>query len=195
MPGLFEGFVSRHRRGVTLTVLLLVSLLCLLVSNRAVVVKPKEIGLSVAGFFQKGVTGFFRWFGDTAGSIGQLRLARQELERARTRLADTERAAREAVDLRRENAALRAQLELSQALPLPRITAGVIAKDHDNLFSTITLNKGARHGVRVNMPVVAFQEDLEGLVGKVVAVGPGISQVLPLYDPSCQVSARGLASK
>jgi rod shape-determining protein MreC len=40
------------------------------------------------------------------------------------------------------------------------------------------------------MPVVAFQEDLEGLVGRVVAVGPGSSQVLPLYDPSCQVSAR-----
>jgi rod shape-determining protein MreC len=190
MPGLFEGFVGRHRRGVTLAVLIAISLICLLVSNRAVIIKPKEIGLSVAGFFQKGVTGFFRWFGDTAGSIRQLRLAREELDRARSRLADSDRTARDVVELRRENASLRELLGLSQSLPLPRIAAGVIAKDHDNLFSTITLNKGARHGIRTDMPVVAFREDLEGLVGRVVAVGPGSSQVLPLYDPSCQVSSR-----
>jgi rod shape-determining protein MreC len=28
------------------------------------------------------------------------------------------------------------------------------------------------------------------VVGRVIAVGPGTSQVRPLYDPSCQVSAR-----
>jgi rod shape-determining protein MreC len=190
MPGLFEGYVARHRRGVTLAILIVVSLLCLLVSNRAVVVKPKEIGLSVAGFFQKGVTGFFGWFSETAGSIRQLRLVREELEAARERLADSDRTAREAVELRRENAYLREQLGLSQALPQPSITASVIAEGHDNLFSTLTLDKGSRHGIRVDMPVVAFQDDLEGLVGRVVTVGPGTSQVLPLYDPQCQVSAR-----
>jgi len=190
MHGLFEGYVGRHRRGVTLAILVAISLLCLLVSNRAVIIRPKQIGLSVAGFFQKGVTGFFRWFGDTAGSIGQLRLAREELTEARGRLAEADRTAREAAELRRENAALRDLLGLAAGLPLPRIAGRVIAKDHDNLFSTLTIDKGARHGIRVDMPVVAFQEDLEGLVGRVVAVGSGTSQVLPLYDPSCQVSAR-----
>lgn len=190
MPGLFEGFVGRHRRGVTLAILIAISLLALLVSNRAVIVKPKEIGISVVGFFQKGVTGFFRWFADTAGSIRQLRIAREELERAKARLEDADRAAREVVELRRENAALREQLGLSAALPPDRHAARVIARDHDNLFSTLTIDKGSRQGIRVDMPVVAFQDGLEGLVGRVVAVGPGASQVLPLYDPLCQVSAR-----
>ena len=95
MPGLFEGFFSRHRRGATLAVLILVSFICLLVANRSVVIRPKEIGLSVGGFFQKGFTGFFNWFGDTAGSIRQLREARQELTDARARLQDMDRVTRE----------------------------------------------------------------------------------------------------
>lgn len=190
MPGLFEGFVARHRRGVTLAALVLVSLLCLLASNRAIVLRPKEMGLSVVGFFQKGLTGFFRWFGDTAGSIRQLRLVREELEKARSRLVDADRAARENVELRRENAALLEQLSLAQTLPPTRITAMVIARDHDNLFSTLVINKGSRAGIEKDMPVVAFQDNLEGLVGRVIEVGWGSAHVLPLYDPKCQVSAR-----
>ena len=190
MPGLFEGFFARHRKGATLAALVFVSLLCLLISNRTVVIKPKEIGLSVTGFFQRGFTGFFRWFGDTAGSIGQLRAAREELGAARARLEEMDQATREVLELRRQNAALKNQLDFSQTLPPERIAAEVIARDTDNLFSTITINKGSRQGVKKGMPVVAWQGDIEGLVGKVVLVGPGSSQVLPLYDPQCIVSAR-----
>jgi rod shape-determining protein MreC len=190
MPGLFEGFFTRHRRGATLVILVLVSFLCLLISNRAVVVKPKEIGMSVAGFFQKGLTGFFTWFGDTAGSIRQLRAAREELAAARARLQDMDEGTREVLELRRQNAALKDQLDFANTLPPERIAAEVVARDTDNLFSTLTINKGWRHGVKKGMPVVAWQGDREGLVGKVVLVGPGSSQVLPLYDPQCMVSAR-----
>jgi rod shape-determining protein MreC len=190
MPGLFEGFFSRHRRGATLAILILVSFICLLVANRSVVVKPKEIGLSVAGFFQKGFTGFFNWFGDTAGSIRQLREARQELDNARGRLQDMDRITREILELRRQNAALKDQLDFGRTLAPERIAAEVIARDTDNLFSTLTINKGSRQGVTRGMPVVAYQGDLEGLVGKVVLVGPGSAQILPLYDPQCMVSAR-----
>ena len=190
MPGLFEGFFSRHRRGATLAVLILVSFICLLVANRSVVIRPKEIGLSVGGFFQKGFTGFFNWFGDTAGSIRQLREARQELTDARARLQDMDRVTREILELRRQNSALKGQLDFAQMLPPERIAAEVIARDTDNLFSTLTINKGSRQGVTKGMPVVAYQGDLEGLVGKVVLVGPGSSEILPLYDPQCLVSAR-----
>ena len=190
MPGLFEGFFSRHRRGATLAILILVSFICLLVANHSVIIKPKEIGLSVGGFFQKGFTGFFNWFGDTAGSIRQLRAARQELDDARLRLQDMDRITREILELRRQNAALKSQLDFAQTLPPERIAAEVIARDTDNLFSTLTINKGSRQGVTKGMPVVAYQGDLEGLVGKVVLVGPGSSEILPLYDPQCMVSAR-----
>ncbi|HUI68871.1 MAG TPA: rod shape-determining protein MreC [Spirochaetia bacterium] len=190
MPGLFEGFITRHRKGVTLAVLIVVSFACLLVSNRAVVIKPKDVGLSFVGFFQKGFTGFFRWFGDTAGSIRQLNEAREELDAAQARLQEMDRVTREIVELRRQNATLREQLDFAQSLLPDRIAAEVIARDTDNLFSTITINKGSRQGIHPGMPVVAYQGDMEGLVGKVLSVGPGASQVLPLYDPQCLVSAR-----
>ncbi len=190
MPGLFESFFAKRRKGVTLAILIAASFLCLLLSNRTVVLRPKEVGLSVAGFFQKGFTGFFRWFGDTAGSIRQLSAARDELAAARERLQEMDRVTREIVELRRQNAALLEQLGFAQSLPPGRIAAGVIARDTDNLFSTMTINRGSRSGVRVGMPVVAWQGDMEGLVGKVVLVGGGSSQVLPLYDPQCLVSAR-----
>ena len=190
MPGPFEGFIRRHRKGVTLTALIVVSLVFLLVSNRAVVIKPKQAGLSFVGFFQKGFTGLFGWFGDTAGSIRQLNAAREELEAAREKLQQMDRVTRDIVELRRQNAMLREELDFAQTLPPDRIACEVIARDSDNLFSTVTINKGSRQGVRPGMPVVAYQGDMEGLVGKVLSVGPGASEILPLYDPQCFVSAR-----
>jgi rod shape-determining protein MreC len=160
------------------------------VANHSVVIKPKEIGLSVTGFFQKGFTGFFNWFGDTVGSIRRLQAAREELTNARARLQDMDRITREILELRRQNEALKDQLDFGRTLPPERIAAEVIARDTDNLFSTLTINKGSRQGVTKGMPVVAYQGDLEGLVGKVVLVGPGSAEVLPLYDPQCMVSAR-----
>jgi rod shape-determining protein MreC len=190
MPGLFEGFFAKRRKGVTLAVLILVSLLCLLLSHRSIVIRPKEVGLSVVGFFQKGFTGFFNWFGDTASSIRQLAAARSELAEARERLQEMDRVNREIVELRRQNTALLEQLGFAETLPLRRIAAAVIARDTDNLFSTVTIDKGSRQGIREGMPVVAWQGEMEGLVGKVVRVGRGSSQILPLYDPQCLVSAR-----
>ncbi len=190
MPGLFEGFFARHRRGATLAILVLVSFGCLLLSNRALVIRPKEIGLSVGGVFQKGITGVATWFRDTAGSIRQLREARQALADADASLEQMDQTNRENLELKRQNAALADQLAFAQTLPPERIAAEVIARDTDNLFSTITINKGSRQGVTAGMPVVAWQGDIEGLVGKVTSVGLGTSQILPLYDPECMVSAR-----
>jgi rod shape-determining protein MreC len=190
MPGLFEGFIRRYRKGVTLAVLTLVSIVCLSISNRNVVIKPKEIGHSFVAFFQGGLTGASQWIGGTFNSIRELREAKTELAEARRRLAEADEATREVVALRQQNQALREQLELSRAVPMKRIAAEVIAKDHDNLSSTITVDKGMHQGVKTGMAVIAFQDGLEGLVGKVVNVGIGSCQILPLYDPGCYVSAR-----
>jgi rod shape-determining protein MreC len=102
---------------------------------------------------------------------------------------------RENLELRRQNDALKSQLSFAQTLSPDSIAAEVVAWDTDNLFSTITINKGSRAGVKKDMIVVAWQGDIEGLVGKVILVGPGASEVLPIYDPQCWVSARADTSR
>ncbi|PJF32702.1 MAG: rod shape-determining protein MreC [Phototrophicales bacterium] len=66
------------------------------------------------------------------------------------------------------------------------LTAEVIGYDQNNLIRTIIINKGARDGVAVGMPVVTRQ----GLVGRIIDVTALASRVLLITDPSSNVSAR-----
>ncbi len=61
--------------------------------------------------------------------------------------------------------------------------AQVIGVDPSPLQARLDLNRGARDGVRVHMPVTVPA----GLVGQVVSVAPGQSTVLALVDPESAV--------
>lgn len=186
VPGLFR----RHKTGFTFAALLLICLILILFSNRNVVLKPKEAGQTVFSLFQLAVTGTARWFGETWNSIGELRRMRSELEQARERLAEYQRVSRDLAELRRENQALREQLGFAQTLSYRYIPARVIARDPGNIFSTIVIDRGSRHGVHAGMPVVAYQGGLQGLVGRVVLAAALTSTVQPLTDPDSYVAAR-----
>lgn len=66
------------------------------------------------------------------------------------------------------------------------LTAEVIGYDQNNLLRTIIINKGARDGVAIGMPVVTRQ----GLVGRIIDVTALAARVLLITDPSSSVSAR-----
>ena len=93
-------------------------------------------------------------------------------------------------DLREENKRLKDQLGFSQDIGYQRIAARIVAKDPENLYSTITIDKGFKDGIRKNMPVIAFQEGLEGLVGRIIEVGAGTSKIVPIYDAKSFVASR-----
>jgi rod shape-determining protein MreC len=103
------------------------------------------------------------------------------------------------VELQKENQQLRELLNFSERITYNNLPARVIGKDPGNLFATITLNKGKKHGVRADMPVVAVQDhSLEendllrniGLVGKVLHAGMFTSVVQPLFDRNYYAAAR-----
>jgi rod shape-determining protein MreC len=63
------------------------------------------------------------------------------------------------------------------------IAAQVVARNPNNWFSTVTLNRGANHGVRRDMVVVTAQ----GLVGRVSEVAPQTAKVMLITDPESGV--------
>ena len=194
MTGLSAHFRKR-KPGAVFALLLVLCLMLMLVSNRNVVIKPKQMGQSLFSLVQMGFHGLGTWFSDTWNSIGELKKIREELEQARIKLLEYERVSRSLTELRRENERLKEQLGFSRVLPYNQIPAQLVARDPGNEFSTLVLNKGSRQGVAQGMPVVAFQGGLQGLVGKVVLVGLTTATVKPITDISSHVAARLQSSR
>ena len=93
-------------------------------------------------------------------------LAREETQRARL-------AALEA-----ENRHLSDLLELKQALALQSAAADVIGADASGLARTLVVEGGYDHGFEAGMAALST----EGVVGKLIAVGPSSSRVLLIND-------------
>lgn len=181
--------MGRGRRAVA-PILLAASLLCLTVSTRSLEGVPESLGLTVFGFFQRGFAAVGIFVEDTLASIAELRRLRDNYRELSAKLERYTNIERGFADLREENKRLKEQLGFSNDIAYQRIAARIVAKDPNNLYSTITIDKGIGDGIRKNMPVIAFQDGLEGLVGRVVEVGRGTSKIVPLYDSKSYVAAR-----
>jgi len=94
-------------------------------------------------------------------------------------------------EVERENERLRQLLNFTRSNPWYDYKAAAvighkIGEDTSNLLFSIFIDVGARDGVAVDMPVITDR----GLVGRVVAVGPNVAEVLLLIDPASAVNAR-----
>jgi rod shape-determining protein MreC len=86
---------------------------------------------------------------------------------------------------RAENERLRSLLEFKNNPPGKVLMARVIARGSSQWHDTCTIDRGWRDGVKKTDPVVTPR----GVVGQVIDVSPGVSQVLLLTDESCGVGA------
>ena len=170
--------------------LILISFMSLFFSSRSVLEEFKSLGLSVFSGFRGGIHETSSAVSRTILSIRELASLRQEYTELTERIARYEQLERTSAEIRQENNRLREQLGFSQGLRYQHIPAELIGRDPDNLFSAFVINKGTRAGVAVNMPVIAYHNGTQGLVGKVVYAGAFESLVMPLYDASCFVSSR-----
>jgi rod shape-determining protein MreC len=131
----------------------------------------------------------------TVLAVQELAVLREEYAELTSRMARYEQIERSAAEIQMENQRLREQLDFVQTTAYKGIASEIIARDPDNLFSALVINKGTYHGISVNMPVIAYQDGTQGLVGKVIQAGKFESLIMPLYDASCFVSARLSASR
>ena len=166
------------------------SLVCLIVSTQSLAGVPQRIGITVFGFFQRGFSAVGSFVSDTVASIAELRRLRADYRDVADKLEHYTNLERGLADLQAENMRLKEQLGVVDKIGYERISARIVAKDPANLYPTILIDKGFDDGIRKDMPVVAFQDGIEGLVGHILEVGHGTSVVVPIYDQSSFVAAR-----
>ena len=189
----FGGEKNQKKPGMEIYVfiaLVLFSFLTLFFSSRSVLAEFKNLGLTMFSGLRGGIHEVSSAVSRTVLSISELTTLRREYTELTERIARYEHLERTSAEIRQENNRLRQQLGFSQGLRYQHIPAELIGRDPNNLFSAFVINKGTWAGVAVNMPVIAYHNGTQGLVGKVVHTGVFESLVIPLYDTNCFVSSR-----
>jgi len=106
-------------------------------------------------------------------------LAKEELDKKRMEVAQLRK-------IEAENARLSQALKFKQETPFHVLAAKIIRRQPSTWWQTVTINRGEKQGVGVQLPVLSP----EGLVGKVDASSENTSTVILLSDEKCQVSAK-----
>lgn len=184
-----SGFRFRFSEFIFI-ILLIVSGVCLSLNSGGFILNFKKIGFSIVSTFDKGISYITDGAKNTFNAVAELRQLRKDYNELVIKLENYEQMQRSNVEIRKENERLREQLDFSISMDEKNIPAQIISRELDNAFSYLTIDKGAINGIKKNMPVVALQNGNQGLVGKVIQVGPFTSQIMPIYNINNIVSAR-----
>ena len=170
--------------------LLLISNVMLNFSGGGFILNLKKIGFSAFSTIEKGIHFVVSGVSDTFNSVKELKRLKKDYNELVLKLENYEKMQRSNADIRKENERLREQLDFSISMDEQNFPAQIISRDFDNVYAYLTIDKGSVNGIKKNMPVVAFQNGNQGLVGKVVQVGTFTSQIMPIYNMDYIVSAR-----
>jgi len=143
------------------------------------VVSPIQDGASRV---LKPVRDLFGWVGDTLDAKGEVKSLRKERDALRAQAVQAQ------ADVR-ENAQLKAQLNMNQTASLSDdgpVQARVTGQNPSLWFSQVTINKGSSSGIRANQPVM----NGAGLIGRVTEVAPSVAVVSLITDQSTKVGGR-----
>ncbi len=176
------------RRMMGSAILMAIALITLVVSTRSLAGLPERVGLTILSFFQRGFDSAGTFVSETVNSIAELRKLEQSHKELLARMETLGNIERSYADLKRENERLKEQLGFLARNDYVSVSAKIIARDPENLYSTFVLNKGATDGITKNQAVVAYQSGVEGLVGRVVEVGRTSCVVTPIYDTTSYVA-------
>ena len=172
-----------------LILLLIISSVLLTFSGGRFIVDFKSVGFSVAAGTENAVHSLSAFVTNTVSAVRELAELRSKYVTLSEKLKDYELLQRSNADIRRENRELKELLGFADTIAYKNIPAQITGFDPDNLYSGIIINRGTKHGVRKNMPVLAFQGSNVGLVGKIVQTGRDSSMIIPIYDYQCYVAA------
>lgn len=175
---------------IVLVLLVIISGTALSFSTGSFVFNLKEIGFTIFSTVQKGIVSVVDYVEGIFTSIEDLATLREEHAQLTKKLEDYEFLQRTNAQILQENERLNELFGFVQGYTYKTTASRIIGRDPESLYSSITIDKGSRHGIQKNMPVIAVQNGIVGVVGKVVSVGQLTSMVMPLYDYNSHISAR-----
>jgi len=175
--------------------LFIISSVMLLLSSRNFIFDIQNAGLSLFSGVRGGIHEVTSFVERSILSIKELSNLRKEHADLLKQLDKFQELERSNAEIYQENIRLREQLDFSRTLRYRRIPAQISGRDPDNLFSAIVINKGSHSGVANNMTVVAWQNGIQALVGKVIQAGILESIVMPVFDINSLVSSRFSVSR
>lgn len=175
-------FFIRFRAAVALVVFSLICLISLFFQASAFTLSVEGVGSAIMMPFQKGYHGAQKGVHMLWAGFTELGKVREELDQTRTKLRQLEGTADELSQIISENRHLRELLAMQPKVGFDSIPAVIISKDPDNWYRTILVNRGADDGVKVNMPVIAYNGDVKAVVGKVCDVRGSVSRILPVIS-------------
>jgi rod shape-determining protein MreC len=161
-----------------------------MISTQSLSGVSKQLGLTVISFFQQGFSSVGSFVSDSINSISELRRLEASHRDLLVQIESLGRMEREFTDLKQENERLKQLLQLTTDTDYNSVAARIVAKDPGNLYSTFVLDKGTAHGIQKNQAVVAYQEGLEGLVGRVIEVSRATCLVVPIFDSASYIAVR-----
>lgn len=137
--------------------------------------------------FQKGVTYFGDWVKDKVDFISDVRTLDKDNELLQSevdRLSyENKLLALDKLELER----LRDLYDLDQQYAdYPKTGARVIGKDPGSWYEVFIIDKGTKDGITVDMVVMAGN----GLVGRIIEVGPNYAKVRSIIDDTSSVSSK-----
>ena len=191
-------FFERHKSIAIFISFTLFCIISLSVQGSGFTLSLEGIMSGITMPFQKGYNGLQGGTSRLWAGFSELDRAREELELTRSKLQTFESADVEFTEIKKENDRLRALLGMKEMLKYDSIPASIISKDPDNWYRTLIINRGENDGIKVNMPVVAYQvvqngevkELVKGVVGKIVEVRGSISKIQPLIAPEIKIGVK-----
>ena len=130
-------------------------------------------------FVTRPVVGFFEGLSDLVGLRGENQALRLQVAQLEQELAATE-------SLQRQVEELEGILAIEPPEEYDTVVARVLATGVSDFDALRLIDKGRRHGITVDMPVI----DEGGLVGRVVAVGETWARIRLITDRSMRVAVR-----
>ena len=183
-------FIIRHKSVVAFISFTLFCIISLSIQSSTLVLTLEGIISAITMPFQKAYDGAQGGVSRLWAGFTELTEVRDELKKTRSNLQKYESMAGEMSELKRENDRLRELLGMKERVEYASIPATIISKDPDNWFRTIIINKGSGDGIKVNMPVIAYQGGQKAVVGTVIEVRGSISRIAPIISPTVRIGVK-----